>query len=72
MRIRWTPAAAEDLQHINDYLADHHPHYRQATIRKIYDALQSLKDWPHLGRAGREEGTRELCSHRCSTSPSIV
>jgi plasmid stabilization system protein ParE len=26
MRIRWTPAAAADLQHISDYLKDHHPH----------------------------------------------
>jgi toxin ParE1/3/4 len=60
MRIRWTPAAAADLQHINDYLKDHHPHYRQATIRKVYAAIQSLTGWPHLGRAGRVEGTREL------------
>src|SRR5258708_12324365 len=60
MRIRWTPAAAVDLQRISDYLRDHHPHYRQATIRKVYAAIQSLKEWPHLGRAGREEGTREL------------
>jgi len=60
MRIRWTPAAAADLQRISDYLRDHHPHYRLATIRKVYAAIQSLTEWPHLGRAGREEGTREL------------
>lgn len=60
MRIRWTPAAAADLQRINDYLKDHYPHYQNATIGKVYAAIQSLKDWPHLGRVGREEGTREL------------
>jgi toxin ParE1/3/4 len=60
MRIRWTPVAAADLQHISDYLKDHHPHYRQPTIRKIYEAARSLKDLPHRGRPGREEGTREL------------
>jgi len=60
MRIRWTPAAAADLQHINGYLKDHHPHYRQPTMRKLYDALRSLKDVPHGGRPGREQGTREL------------
>jgi toxin ParE1/3/4 len=60
MRTRWTPAAAEDLQSISDYLKEHHPHYRQATIRKVYAAIQSLKEWPHRGRLGREEGTREL------------
>ena len=60
MRIRWTPVAADDLQGISDYLKDHHPQYRQATIRKVYAAIQSLREWPHSGRAGREEGTREL------------
>jgi plasmid stabilization system protein ParE len=48
MRIRWTPAAAADLQRISNYLKDHHPHYRLATIRKVYAALQSLKEWPQL------------------------
>ena len=60
MRIRWTPAAAADLQHISDYLKDHLPQYRQPTMRKLFAAIQSLKDWPHRGRAGREEGTREI------------
>jgi toxin ParE1/3/4 len=57
MRIRWTPVAAAVLQRISDYLKEHHPRYREATIRKAYAAIQSLKQWPHLGR---EEGTREL------------
>ena len=60
MRIRWTPAAAADLQHISDYLKDHHPHYRHPTIRKLYEAIRSLKTSPHRGRPGREEGTREI------------
>ncbi len=60
MRIRWTPAAAADLQHINDYLKDHHPHYRQPTMRKLYEAIGSLKLLPHRGRPGRENGTREI------------
>jgi plasmid stabilization system protein ParE len=60
MRICWTPLATGDLQRINDYLKENHPHYREPTIRKLYAAIQSLKEWPHLGRVGREEGTREL------------
>jgi toxin ParE1/3/4 len=60
MRIRWTPAAAADLQHISDYLKDHHPHYRQPTMRKLYEAIRSLKAVPHRGRPGREDGTREI------------
>lgn len=60
MRIRWTPAAAADLQRISDYLQDHHPHYRQPTLRKLYTKIRTLKDAPHIGRPGRIEGTREL------------
>src|SRR3974390_939972 len=60
MRILWTAAAAYDLQQINDYLKDHHPQYRELTVRKIYSAIQSLREWPSRGRIGREQGTREL------------
>ena len=60
MRIRWTPAAAADLEQIGDYLKDRHPQHRQPTVRKLYEAIRSLKEWPHGGRLGREDGTREL------------
>ena len=60
MRIRWTPAAAADLQHISDYLKEHHPQYREPTLRKLYDTVLALKDAPYRGRPGREEGTEPL------------
>jgi addiction module RelE/StbE family toxin len=60
MRIRWTPAAAADLRRISDYLADRYPHYRQPTMRKLYEAIRSLKALPNRGRPGREYGTREI------------
>lgn len=60
MRIRWTPAAAADLEHISNYLKDRYPQYRQPTLRKLYEAIRSLKESPHRGRPGREDGTREL------------
>ena len=60
MRIRWTSAAAADLQHISDYLKDHHPNYRQPTMRKLYETKRTPKDTPYRGRPGREEGTREI------------
>ena len=52
-----------DLQHISNYLKQHHPRYRQSTIRKLYAAVESLRDSPSRGRVGREEGTRELLFH---------
>jgi toxin ParE1/3/4 len=60
MRIRWTPPAAADLQHISDYLKAHNPQYREPTMRKTYEKIQGLKHAPHVGRPGRIEGTREL------------
>lgn len=60
MRIRWTPAAAADLQQISDYLKEHHPNYRQKTMRMLYETIRSLKDSPHRGRPGRAAGTREV------------
>jgi plasmid stabilization system protein ParE len=36
MRIRWTPAAAADLEHINNYLKERHPRYPQPAMRELY------------------------------------
>jgi toxin ParE1/3/4 len=60
MRIRWTPAAAADLEHIKDYLTEHNPQFAQSTVLELYETIRSLKASPHRGRIGREEGTREL------------
>ncbi len=32
MRIRWTLAAAADLEHIKDYLTEHSPRLAQSTV----------------------------------------
>ena len=60
MRIRWTPAAAADLEEINDYLKERHPEYWQPTVIKLYAGIRSLKELPNRGRPGRQRGTREL------------
>ena len=59
-RIRWAPAAVDDLQAIRDYLREHHPALAQSTIRKLYDVARSLRQFPHRGRIGQAEDTREL------------
>jgi plasmid stabilization system protein ParE len=48
------------LESIRDYLRDHHPAFTQPTIRKLYAAARSLRKFPHRGRLGQFEGTREL------------
>ena len=78
MRIRWTPAAAANLDEIHAYLIEHHPHLAQSTILELYNGIRSLKDSPHRGRPGREEGTRELlfgrlpyvAAYRVNSKPS--
>jgi len=59
-RIRWSPAAADDLESIRIYLQENHPAYVESTIRKLYEAARSLKQMPQRGRIGRKAGTREL------------
>jgi len=36
MRVRWTPAAADDLQHIFDYLVEHDPPLAHLTVISIH------------------------------------
>ena len=60
MRIRWTPPAVADLESINTYLKEHHPQYREQTMRKLYTRIRDLKTAPNVGRPGRVEGTREI------------
>jgi addiction module RelE/StbE family toxin len=63
-RIRWTYAAAEDLEHIKNYLTEHSPQLAQSTVLELYETIRSLKTSPRRGRLGREEGTRELVLSR--------
>ena len=60
MRLRWTPASADDLEAIADYLVRHFPSFARTTIRQIHETIASLRSMPYRGRIGREEGTREL------------
>ncbi len=60
MRLRWTSAAADDLENIANYLFEKTPENAARLIRELYDAPSALKSFPNRGRAGKKEGTREL------------
>jgi toxin ParE1/3/4 len=60
MRLRWTEAAAGDIEGIADYLFERTPEKAAQIVRKIYDAPSALKAFPNRGRQGRKQGTREL------------
>lgn len=60
MQLRWTTAAADDLEAIAEYLFEKSPQSAPQLIHKIYEAPLVLRNYPNLGRAGKKEGTREL------------
>lgn len=60
MKIRWAPAAANDLEQIGLFLEEAYPYLREITLRTIYSSVLSLKAFPRRGRKGKADGTREL------------
>jgi toxin ParE1/3/4 len=60
MRVRWTRAAANDLEDIANYLFEKTPENAARLIREIYKAPSQLTKFPDSGRVGRKIGTREL------------
>lgn len=61
MRILWTVAAARDLDSIEEFVSQDNPAAAvQQVLRVIHTVERHLPEMPHLGRAGRVPGTREL------------
>ncbi len=61
MRIRWTELSVHDLTGICDYIEERDgPEAARRVAVRIYEAVTTLTQFPHLGRAGRKPGTREL------------
>jgi len=60
MRVRWTTDAADDLERICDYIAETSPISARRVAQAVVEGVGSLDTFPHRGRPGRVEGTREL------------
>lgn len=60
MEVRWSPEAADDLAAIVAYIRDDDPAAAQRTAKAIYDRAGGLTTFPHRGRHGRVQGTREF------------
>lgn len=60
MRVRWTPAAVDDLTRICDYIEQNSSGSARNVALKLYQGVTILEDFPQLGRVGRKQGTREL------------
>ena len=60
MKIRWTQQAAEDLKAAYEYLNERNPNAADSVVERILSSIDFLEHYPHLGRSGRIDGTREL------------
>ncbi len=60
MEVRWSLAAAEDLEHICERIERDNPAAARRVARIVYDGCARLKDFPNLGRVSRVAGRREL------------
>jgi toxin ParE1/3/4 len=60
MDLRWTEAAAADLERIAEYLFAHAPDRAPRLVRAVYEAPETLLTFPLRGRPGKKQGTREL------------
>lgn len=61
--VEWTPLAAENLEMIIDYIAEHNPVAAYDLEDHILKSAESLAEHPYKGRSGRVAGTRELLVH---------
>ena len=60
MRVRWTTDAADDLERICDYIAQSRPDSARRVAQSVIERIGTLERFPHLGRPGRVQGTREI------------
>ena len=60
MKVRWTRPARADLAHIQGYIAQDNPLVAYRLVQTIREQTEKLTEYPHSGRSGRVQGTREL------------
>jgi plasmid stabilization system protein ParE len=60
MIVRWTEKAFLSLEQITHHIAGDNPEAATRTAQHIYVRVEELVTFPHRGRLGRKEGTREL------------
>lgn len=60
MQILWAPRARQQLMDIATYIAMDNERAAERVVQRIQDAVENLRIYPAMGRAGRIGGTREL------------
>jgi addiction module RelE/StbE family toxin len=60
MKLVWTKQAIADLNAAYDYIAETSPDVAEVIIERIEKSLESLRQFPEMGRPGRVKDTREI------------
>ena len=60
MRVRRTTDAADDLERICDHIVQSRPDSARRVAQSVIERIGTLETFPHLGRPGRVQGTREI------------
>lgn len=60
MRVRWSRRSREHLIAIRAYIRQHNVDAAERVRLRIIETVRLLRALPHLGRAGRKQGTREF------------
>src|SRR5258708_36566127 len=64
MKLRFTPRANGNLIEIADYIHAHNPAASRRGRAAIYDSLQNLILFPHVGRKQKVEGVRKFVTRK--------
>ncbi len=64
MRIVWTALALRDLASARAYIAQDNAPAADRQVARVLAAVDSLRQFPDIGRPGRGAGTRELVVNR--------
>ncbi|MGO6984848.1 type II toxin-antitoxin system RelE/ParE family toxin [Rhizobium leguminosarum] len=60
LRIKWTRRALARLDHIGAYIARHHQGAAARVIVRIQSLVETMPDYPLVGKVSRVAGTREV------------
>jgi toxin ParE1/3/4 len=59
MKLLFDDRALGDLEGIHHWISQDSPRSAKAVIDRVFESVELLASFPYMGRAGRDEGTRE-------------
>lgn len=60
LKLRWSPEAVADLEAICNLIADDSPEYAQIFAQRIFEKMDAVRAFPHVGRVVPEYANDNL------------